>query len=176
MRVPPRARNSLFNPKYHSSLTSEALSGIENGNSMPRGQPKMVIRECSSRTIRQFTKLFPPTAAGKARHCDRQGLVPQHGEQGSATGKGSSHSMESKALRPAKARPTAWKARHCGRQRLVEEQEEQVAAAGKSSYRSMESKALRPAKARPTAWRARRCDRYGPSPAAGRAWHCGRKG
>ena len=74
MRVPPRARNSLFNPKYHSSPTSEALSWIENGNSMPRGQPKMVIRESSSRAIRQFTKLFPPY-----------------------------HSMESKALRPARA-------------------------------------------------------------------------
>ena len=104
-------------------------------------------------------KTIPPTAAGRARLCDRQGpsskagrarrcrrqkLLPQQGKQGAAAGKGSSRSRESKALRPAKARPTAWRARLCDRQGLVEEQEEQVAAAGKGSSRSRVSEALRP--------------------------------
>ena len=102
---------------------------------------------------------FGSARAAPSGNSQNYSPLPQQGKQGIATGKGSSHSMESKALRPARARPTAWKARHCDRQRLVPQHGKQGIAAGKGSSRSRKSKSLPPAKAPTAAWRARHCGR-----------------
>lgn len=143
MRV-PRGREiafSILNTTLHPP--QKHFPGLKTAIPCPGANKYVHSGELEPRH-QAIHKTIPPPAAGRARHCRWQGLVPQQEEQGNASGKGSS---------------AAGRAKRCDRQGLVPKHGEQSAATGKGSSRSRKSKALRPARASPAAGRARRCDR-----------------